>query len=121
MTPDYHSSDPATYIMATIITIVVLLLWAFLWWHLLTKSGYRGLSRVTMLFAMVCFPVIGFVLYVATPWPLEKRLDKLAQRLDEIERSVRCSPVTGNVEAELNRLKGEMGLTKMKDPRRTPW
>ncbi|MDX2242204.1 MAG: hypothetical protein NW224_16080 [Leptolyngbyaceae cyanobacterium bins.302] len=113
--------DPFFSVLVAIAVLIGFIAWAWICWNLVNKAGYEQTSRWVMVGLMVLTP-FGVLLFVLLPWPLQRRFDKLTQRIDEIELSVRFSPANQNVEAELNKLKGEFGLTKMKRPeKRPPW
>lgn len=86
--------------MAEKITLLVpyaiaAVLWVLLWWHTITKIGYRGLARKLWLVGMCIPPFLSVVLVclLVLPWPVLRQLRQLRKQNslpeDEIEAELR--------------------------------
>jgi hypothetical protein len=83
-----------------IVLILAAIMWVWLWYHTITKIGYRGEHRRWWLVGLCIPPINGFVLLalLVLPWPIQKQLKQLKQQ---------GSPVPG-VDDELEQLRRQM-------------
>lgn len=110
----YYGFGPFYSLFNSIFLLCYIVIWGAIAWQLLTKAGYRDVSRLVMLFMMV-FPALapfGLVLFVLMPWPIQQQVNELRQRIGE--SSVNRTAVLNDIDTDLNRLKGQMGLTRVK-------
>lgn len=93
------SQDVADLIGQILALSLAAVLWTWLWWHVITKIGYRGLARKLWLVGM-CIPPflsITLVLLLALPWPICRQLRQMKKQLN------------GNdIEAELRQLRSNL-------------
>jgi hypothetical protein len=88
-----------------------LLFWGLISWALLRKAGYRN-SSLWLMWSLMLFTPFGIILFAVLPFPIERQLKRL---WDERQPSTSSSArKTDPVEVELNQLKGEMGLRRIK-------
>lgn len=61
--------------------------WAWMWLHIISKIGYRGLSRKLWLIGMCIPPVLPGVMIalLLLPWPVHQELRKLKKAIPEIK------------------------------------
>lgn len=76
--------DPAVEILGLALTAV---LWAWMWLHVITKAGYRGLPRKLWLVGICLPPVAPFVVIalLISPWPVYRELKRLRKSIPEIK------------------------------------
>ncbi|MFB2880219.1 hypothetical protein [Floridanema aerugineum] len=102
--------------MVPVSVLLALLIVGFLWYRILTKMGFKG-SALWILLIMLFFPVTvlaAFIYLALFPWPVQKELQKAkAQR----SHSQLPQPVD-EIDVELDRMRGEMGLNQMKKRKR---
>lgn len=91
------SADVFAQILAYALTAV---LWAWLWLHIITKIGYRGLARRLWLVSMCIPPLLGvaWILLFVLPWPAFRELKQLRQENEKLARQ-------NAINEELKRLK----------------
>ena len=75
-------------------------LWLWLWWHVIGKIGYRGLARKLWLVGMCVPPFFGLVMIflLLLPWPVYRQLRQLR------EQNKRLQPGS-DIDEELKRLR----------------
>lgn len=78
------SYEPVVLILSTALTAV---LWVWLWLHVSSKIGYRGLARKLWLVAMCLPPTmpIAMIALLVLPWPIHQELRKLKKAIPEIQ------------------------------------
>ena len=79
-----YDYDPVVLILSTALTAV---LWAWMWLHIISKIGYRGLSRKLWLVGMCLPPIFPAVMIglLILPWPIQQELKKLRKAIPEIK------------------------------------
>ncbi|HEY9764248.1 MAG TPA: hypothetical protein V6D07_17090 [Trichocoleus sp.] len=93
--------------------------WGLICWALLVKAGYRSTPLWIMLVLMLFTP-FGIILFALLPFPLQRQLDDLYRRSGKNLPQTEPTPSENwqkDIETELNRMKGAMGLTRMKRPK----
>lgn len=79
-----QSTEPIVLVISTALTAV---LWAWMWLFIISKIGYRGLSRKLWLVGMCLPPVFPAVMLalLLLPWPVQRELKKLKKAIPEIQ------------------------------------
>jgi type VI protein secretion system component VasK len=91
------SADVFGQILAYALTAV---LWAWLWLHIITKIGYRGLARRLWLVSMCIPPFLGiaWILLFLLPWPVHRELRQLKKESQKVAKQA-------DIDDELERMK----------------
>ncbi|MFB2898295.1 hypothetical protein ACE1CI_35710 [Aerosakkonemataceae cyanobacterium BLCC-F50] len=97
--------------------LLALLIAGFLWYRILAKMGFKE-SALWVLLIMLFFPVtvlISFIYLALFPWPIQKELKQVKAKLS-------TQPFSGQpvdeIDIELERMRGDMGLNQMKKRKR---
>jgi hypothetical protein len=78
------SADTVVLILSVALTAVF---WVWMWWHVISKIGYRDLPRKLWIVGMCLPPFFGFVmiLLLVLPWPVHRQLRQVRKRASELE------------------------------------
>jgi peptidoglycan/LPS O-acetylase OafA/YrhL len=96
--------------------LIALLVVGFLWYRLLTKMGFKE-PTLWILLIMLFFPLtcVFAVVYLAfVPWPIHKELKNVKTQ----QRSHSPYQPVDEIDVELDRMRGDMGLNQMKKRKR---
>ena len=103
--------DAVPLVLGTALTAV---LWAWFWWHVISKVGYRGLARKLWLVAMCIppLPAATMLLLLALPWPVYGQLRRQVKAGEELEAELKqLHPrlkAKQDIESELNQLRHQI-------------
>lgn len=99
-------------------TLIACLIFGILWFGILGKMGYRGTNRWAMT-AIMFFPVTTLIelIYLACfPWPVQKELKELRQ----LRERVKHYQSVEDLQVELDKLRGDLGIHNMKGRKNPP-
>lgn len=111
---DSYSSG-GEWLIELLAIVLAALIVGFLWWRILSKMGYTGKTR-WLLLAGIFFPVtalLEIIWFAFVPWPSLKEFRELKKRVE----SFKSSGISA-IDIEMERLRGEMGMTQMKGRRK---
>lgn len=105
--------------MVPVSVLIALFIVGFIWYRLLTKMGFGG-NVLWIMIVMLFFPftALGVLIYLAFfPWPIHKQLKNVKAQRSPQTPSPSYQPVD-EIDVELDRLRGDMGLNQMKKRKR---
>ena len=92
--------------------LIAFLIFGILWFSILGKMGYRGTNRWAMT-AIMFFPLTTLIelIYLACfPWPVQKELKELRKLREQVKHYQSIE----DLQVELDKLRGDLGMNQMK-------